>query len=200
MRVSSLRPFVLAALLAAAPASAQLQASEGHRFREAVRKAEGPEVLKFLEQPGVTVVNSQDSGSGEAAIHIVARRGDELYLRYLLQKGANPNLRDGRGNTPLLLAVTGGYPGLIDLLVKGKANVNLANSAGETPLILAVQRRDLGMIRVLLAAGADPDQSDIIAGKSARDYAAEDTRTPVIAKLLADAPKRQRRAVSGPGL
>lgn len=196
-----IRSLILIGLVIASPAFAQIQSSEGYKFREAVRKADGSEVLKYLEQPGTTLVNSRDQGSGEAAIHIVAKRGDELYLRYLLQRSADPNLRDGRGDTPLLMAVNGGHAGAVALLIKGKANINLGNSAGETPLIRAVQRRDLAQVRVLVAAGADVDQNDIIAGKSARDYATEDTRmTPAITKLLAETPKRERRAVAGPRL
>jgi len=94
--------------------------------------------------------------------------------------------------------VTLGQTGMIPILTAAGANPNLANSAGETPLIRAVQRRDVGMIRVLLTEGADPDQADIMAGMSARDYAKQDGRNPVVTKLLADAPKKVKKAVSGP--
>ena len=98
----------------------------------------------------------------------------------------------------LLLAVTLGQTNMIPILTAAGANPNLANSAGETPLIRAVQRRDVGMIRVLLAENADPDQADIIAGMSARAYAKQDGRNPIVSKLLEDAPKKVRKAVSGP--
>jgi len=109
-------------------------------------------------------------------------------------------LRDIKGNTPLMVAVSGGFADLIAPLVAAKTNVNQGNDSGETPLIRAVQRRDLAMVRELIAAGADPDQADSLAGKSARAYADEDTRTPALARLFVDIPKRQRRAVSGPTL
>ena len=63
-----------------------------------------------------------------------------------------------------------------------------------------MQRRDLGLVRTLLAAKADPDQRDIIAGLSARDYATRDTRTPALAKIFADTPKVNRASVAGPKL
>ena len=191
--------FVAALLIAGAaiPAAAQFQ-SEGYKFLQAVRDSKNDEVIQTLNKPGVTVVNTRDVTTGEGALHIVAKRGDAPYLTFLLQKGADPNLRDGKGNTAMVLAATAGQTDLIHILSLAKANPNLGNSSGETPLILAVQRRDLGMVRELLADGADPDQADIIAGKSARDYATQDTRNPVIAKLLAATPKKERRAVSGP--
>lgn len=188
-----------ALLLGSAPSAAQ-QRSVSYRFLEAVREAKGAEVLELLSEPGTTVIDTRDVSTGESALHIVVKRGDNLYLRFLLQKGADPDLRDAKGNTPLLLAASLGQTTLADSLIGAKANVNLGNGQGETPLIRAVQRRDLAMARILLAAGADPDQSDVLAGMSARDYARDDTRTPALAKLLADAPRKSRRAVSGPRL
>ena len=185
--------------LLAAPATAQQQ-SESYKFLTAVREAKGDEVTAMLGRPGSQIINTRDIGSGEGALHIVVRRGDETYLRFLLQKGADANLRDGRGNTPLLLAVTGGQAGMIRILTDARANPNLANASGETPLIRAVQRRDATMVRDLLAAGADPDQTDNIAGLSARDYATQDTRNAAIGKLIAETPKKAKRAVAGPKL
>ena len=185
------------ALGMAAPAFAQGQ-SEGYKFLSAVRDAKNNDVLEMLGRPGSNIINTRDVTNGEGALHIVIKRSDEVYLRFLLQKGADANLRDGKGNTPLLLAVTLGQTGMIPILTAAGANPNLGNSAGETPLIRAVQRRDVGMIRVLLNENADPDQADIIAGMSARDYAKQDGRNPVVTKLLADAPKKVKKAVSGP--
>ena len=191
------RAYLLAVALLAAPATAQQQ-SESYKFLQAVKDAKGNDVVAVIDRPGSSVINARDVTTGEGALHIVAKRGDETYLRYLLQKGADPNLRDGRGNTPLLLAVAGGHAGLIPVLVAGRANVNLGNEAGETPLIRAVQRRDVEMTRALLGAGANADQTDNLAGMSARDYARRDARNPALAKLLEDAPKRAGRAVAGP--
>jgi uncharacterized protein len=61
-----------------------------------------------------------------------------------------------------------------------------------------VQKRDLPLVRTLLAAGADPDQTDNVAGRSARDYSKLDTRSAAIAKLIDEKPKRERRGVAGP--
>lgn len=193
------RAFLLAAALIAAPAGAQQQ-SESYKFLQAVKDGKGNDVIAIVDRPGSSVINARDVTSGEGALHIVVKRGDEAYLRYLLQKGADPNLRDRSGATPLLLAVAGGHAGLVPVLVAGRANVNLGNEAGETPLIRAVQRRDVAMARALLQAGANPDQTDNLAGMSARDYARRDARNPALAKLLEDAPKRTGRSVAGPKL
>lgn len=196
-----IRPvFMAVALLAgssAIPLAAQQQ-SESYKFLEAVRSAKGNDVTQMLDRPGSTIVNTRSTTSGEGALHIVVKRGDATYLRFLLQKGADPNLRDGRGNTPMLLAVQGGHADMIPILAAARANPNLGASSGVTPLILATQARSIDMVRLLLAAKADPDQADRVAGQSARDYATGDPRNTAIAKLFAETPKHTRAAVSGP--
>jgi len=191
---------LLAGLLAsvAVPAAAQQQ-SEGYKFLTAVKDAKGNDVTTMLEKPGSSIINARDIGNGEGALHIVVNRGDETYLRYLLAKGADPNLRDGKGNTPMLLAVNKGLTSFIPILAGVGGNPNLGNTGGETPLIRAAQNRDVAMVRALLAAGADPDQTDTLAGMSARDYVNRDGRNAMLTKIFADTPKSTRRkAVAGP--
>jgi ankyrin repeat protein len=182
----------------AAPATAQF-GSDGHKFLQAVKDSKGQDVTDMLSAPGSTLIDSRN-GDGSGALHIVVRRDDPTWLRFLLQKGADPNMRDRDGVTPLLIAVNQNEDDCVQILIDAKANVNLANNRGETPLIRAVQLHNLTMVRQLLKAGADPDQSDHIAGLSARDYAKRDTRSPAIAKELAAAPKVRQAVISGPRL
>lgn len=189
----------LALAIVATPATAQ-QFSESYQFLEAVRDADGGKVTEILRDSNNLIINTRDRTTGEAALHIVARQNNATYLRFLLQKKANPNIRDGRGNTPLMIAVNSGFHEGVNILITYKANVDVANASGETPLIRAVQLRNVDMVRALLQAGADPDRADLLAGMSARDYAASDSRSPVIAKLLTEAQKVDRSAIAGPQL
>ena len=191
------RPVFAAALLALALPVAAQQFSDSYNFLKAVRDQDGNKVTEFLNQPGQTIVNAKDD-KGEAAIHIVSKRRDQTYLNFILARGGNVNLQDGGGNTALMIAVEAAWPEGVTLLLAKRASINLANNGGETPLIRAVQRRDADMVRTLLNAKADPDQRDRLAGMNAPDYAARDTRSPVVAQLLKDAPALQKRAVSGP--
>jgi len=201
--MSAFLRLALAGVLLAAPlpAIAQIKGSASYDFLQAVRDDKGQEVVDTLSKPGTRIINTRDPSTGEGALAIVVKRGDAKYVRYFLaQDGVDPNIRDNQGNTPMLLAVQYGYDDLVPILIAGKANPNLGNSGGETPLILAVQKRDASLVRVLLDSGANPDQQDIGAGKSARDYAMQDTRSTAIAKMFEAVPKKARRAVSGPTL
>lgn len=183
--------------LGTVPATAQQQ-SDSYKFLSAVKDAKGNDVIAMLDKPGSSIINARTQETGEGALHIVVKRADMTYLRFLLQKGADPNLRDRQGTTPMLLAVRQGQADMIPVLAAARANANLGDQSGVTPLILATQLRSIDMVRLLIAAKADPDQSDRVAGQSARDYAANDPRNAAIAKLYAAIPKQTRAAVSGP--
>lgn len=199
--MSRVFPAFLALALAASPTLAiAQQRTQSYEFLEAVRSGDGDKVTNFLNQPGQLLINSKDRSTGDGALHIVASRSDGVYLRFLLAKGADPNIQDANGNTPAMLAVEKGFTEGLESLIRYKANLNLANGRGETPLIRAVQLRRIDLVRTLLEGGANADQADVIAGMSARDYARRDTRTPALLKLMDEAPKKTKPVVAGPRL
>lgn len=198
MALATAAVVTLATFGPAAPAAAQF--SDSYNFIKAVRDKDVLKAKGFLDKPGSVLVNSRDRETGEAALHIVTRRNDAPWVAFLLKEGAEPNIRDGGGNSPLLLAASAGLTEAMRVLLLVKAQVDLPNNGGETPLIKAVQLRDLAGVKALLDAGADPDRTDSVAGLSARDYAAQDRRGGAIARLLADAPRRAKPATTGPRL
>ena len=184
------------AVVLAPPALAQF--SEGYRFLEAVRKRDGQKVEEALNEPGSTVINARDVTSGQTALHIVIARRDLTWTRFLVQKGANVNIRDGKGATPLQLAANLGFIEGVAELVAFKADVDQSNDAGETPLITALHRHDIAMMRLLLKAGADPDRADN-SGRSARDYALLEGRSsPLLAEIENNAKAKGQRPGAKP--
>jgi ankyrin repeat protein len=157
-------------VMVANPAAAQRK-REGYEFLEAVRDRDGNKATELLDEPGSVLVNSRDITSGETALHVVAQRRDATWLRFLLQKGANPNIETRDGNSPLEITVQLGFVEGAQILLDNGAQVDTTNIAGETPLISAVHRRDAEMIRALIAKGANPERADN-SGRTARDYAA----------------------------
>ncbi|WP_233994195.1 ankyrin repeat domain-containing protein [Porphyrobacter sp. AAP60] len=182
---------VLAAVLAV-PAAAQFQ-SEGYKFLEAVKDREGDEATSMLDKPGSQLVNSRDLTSGDTGLHIVVARSDALWVRFLLQRGADPNIRNKRGMTPLQLATAMGFTEGVEALIKGGASVNVSDQTGETPLIAAVHARNVPMVRLLLEKGADPDRNDN-SGRSARDYVELQNGNSLMKQELANADKKRAEA------
>ena len=186
------------ALALLVPGPAQAQFSDNYNFLKAVKDKDGQKVTDFIQKPGSTVINSRDVSTGENALHIIVARRDATWLTFLLAKGANPNLTDNDGNTPLMDAVQARFEDGVRTLLAYKAQVDKANDNGETPLIRAVQLRDVGLVRLLVAQGANVDKRDSLAGMSARDYAARDNRTPGLADALDAAKDSNAAKPSGP--
>ncbi len=95
-----------------------------------------------------------------------------MVTKVLLAHGADVNVSDQNGRSPLSLAVAHGDDKVvIDLLIAG-ANPNVIDKSrgGATPLILASQARNVLIASVLLKHGARTSVRDQF-GKSALDYA-----------------------------
>jgi uncharacterized protein len=187
----------MALVLAAAPASGQNNFSDSYNFFKAVREKDAAKVTELVSEPGSTVLNMRDRGSGEGALHMVVRARDLSWLAFLLGKGARPDIQSNRGDTPLTLAAQIGWLEGVEQLLARRANVDQANGRGETALILATQRRDLPLVRLLLARRADPKRTDNVAGMSALDYARQDPRAVAVLRLL-EAKAAPARPVAGP--
>ncbi len=187
------------AALAMTASGALAQFSDSYNFLKFVRERDVTKVNELLAKPGTIIVDTKDSKLGETALQMVTKAKDLPWMSHLLSKGAKPDIKDNLGNTALMYAAQIRFIEGASLLIKVRAQVNLANSAGETPLIRAVQLRDGPMVRLLLAAGANADKTDTIAGLSARDYAKRDTRGTAILKIIEES-KPKPVSVTGPKL
>ena len=181
---------LVAGLVVAAPMPALAQFSESYKFLDAVRKKDGDAVNEALQKPSTQIVNTRDVSTGESALEIVTARRDLMWMQFLVGKGANVNVRDNKGTTPLEVAAQLGFVEGVDFLISVGARVDETNNTGSTPLIDAVSRRDLTVVRSLLQAGANPDRPDN-SGRSARDYATLDGKnSPILAEIEATAKTR----------
>ena len=194
----TLFPVAIALTVLVAPVMAQAQFSDSFNFIKAVKDRDGAKVTEFLNKPGSVIVNTRDGSTGQTALHIVAAGRDSLWLGFMLQRGANPDMRDSGGNTALLIATQLGWTDGIQTLLARRAGVDVANGSGETPLIRAVQNRDIASVRLLLAAGANPNKPDNAAGLSAKEYAARDPRSSAILKEIVEAKPVSTKPTQGP--
>ncbi|WP_285713947.1 ankyrin repeat domain-containing protein [Erythrobacter oryzae] len=181
------------ALAFAAPLAAQFK-SEGYEFLEAVKESEGDKATEMLSKPGTQIVNTRDITSGDTGLHIAVARSDLLWVRFLLQRGADPNIRNKKGTTPLQMATALGFTDGVAALIKGGASIDIADQTGETPLITAVHARNVGLVRLLLEKGADPDRNDN-SGRSARNYMELQAGNDILRQAFADAD--EKRAAAG---
>ncbi|KXS11233.1 ankyrin [Gonapodya prolifera JEL478] len=102
---------------------------------------------------------------GVYPLHYACRLGDTGGVMKLVERGADVNVGDDRGQTPLLLITfhkdTGdGVVQAIRSLIKAGANVNASNFRGHTPLHHAADRGSFRAVSLLLKHGAQPDAID----------------------------------------
>jgi ankyrin repeat protein len=194
--VRSVRALAIAAAILSAPAMAQVSGSDGEAFITAMKEGEGSKAVALVEKPGSTVVNYRGR-DGNGGLHIAMRARNANWVGFLLAKGADPDLGDANGDTPLILAARRGFvEGAARMLMKS-AEVDKPNKLGETALIVAVQQRQTAIARMLLEAGANPDKADHASGYTAREYAKRDNRSPELLKLI-ESVKVNKPKATGP--
>jgi ankyrin repeat protein len=96
---------------------------------------------------------------GNPAIIIALKNGYTVIANILLTAGTDPNVCDGQGFTPLLLAcgkATKGYKEIAEKLIRMGADVNANDPLGWTPLLLALSAGNVELIELLLEFGANP--------------------------------------------
>src|SRR3954471_20889966 len=109
-------PALAGALMFAAPAAAQY--SPGYQFLKAVKDGDGDAMVKLLEEHTKTVANSQDLANGESGLHILVRKRNATWMQFLIQQGANVNISDKKGVTPVVLATQLGFTEGVETLIK----------------------------------------------------------------------------------
>ena len=93
---------------------------------------------------------------GNTALMFAARAGDLQSARLLVAAGSEVNEGNAFGTAPLIMAVHGGNPALLEMLLEAGADVD-GDGPGHTALHAAVLRGDLAAVEVLLAYGADTE-------------------------------------------
>ena len=84
-----------------------------------------------------------------------AANGNLRVLKQSLRKGADVNIRDSNGKTPLVIAAEHGHIEAINVLIEAGARLNKRHSNGKTPLIMALKNGHDEAARLLVEAGAD---------------------------------------------
>jgi len=109
---------------------------------------------------------------GRTALWECAFKGKEQGVLQALAAGADPNIGDDAGYTPLHIAIQERHVSIIELLLKSGANPNSTDKHGNGPLWTAAMnaRGDFTIVELLLKAGANPNHKNNY-GRSPLDVA-----------------------------
>lgn len=124
-------------------------------FERSASAVDGDE-LRTLLRLGVSIDHRDESG--RTALWYAARAGELKLIAELLADGADPDLADNEGVTPLhLIAGQGSALATADQLVSYGADINAQDRTGATPLLAALRANaDLRWAEWALTRGADP--------------------------------------------
>jgi uncharacterized protein len=125
-----------------------------------------------------------------------ARQGDTEMLRPMLEAGMPVELKDGNGNTLLMLAAYHGNAETVQLLLEHRAEPDARSDRNQTPLAGVAFKGHLDVARLLLAAGADP-LADQGGGKTPVMFAAMFGHPQMVALLEGARSSGQRKAWHG---
>jgi len=161
----------------------------GHDLRMSVGLFGDPSNLSFSGLDIPTFDLDELDSRGYGLLHDAASIGNVPFAQQLIQKGANPNVLDKNGNSPLHWAVFYRKQEMICLLVKYGADLNLQNYDGESPLHWGCSAEGSAALAAgLISLGAWPHIQDV-SGQTPLHYASAigDLQTMVVL-LRAGAP------------
>lgn len=129
--------------------------------------------------------------AGDTALHMVVSRaaGSVQIYEQLMGSGANPNLVNKSGNTPLHLSISSRVSGAVDMasaiINSGRANLDLADVCGNTALILCATQVQRRLMQELLQRNADPNRQNQVK-QTALIVAAAKLDNEMVVQLLSD--------------
>jgi CRP-like cAMP-binding protein len=135
------------------------RAREEQRLTEMLCKLAANNLVAELQHLLQTeeIPNSTDY-DGRAAMHLAAAHGNSDVIELLVGEGADIDIPDRFGRTPLFQACTNRHPESVEKIRKLGGNLNLRDPGGEMCRVATVG--DSQLLELLLKAGADPTAGD----------------------------------------
>lgn len=149
-------------------------------------------MMKFRDSMGMTALLlvalaspafAQFGPNGDQLVDAIRKDDGAKALGLLRDHPTLVNNRDGKGDTPLIVAIRRGDSDWTAYLLKAGADADAAAKDGDTPLIAATRNDMQDAIGWLMAAGARIDASNKL-GETALIIAVQARNTRVVRALL----------------
>ena len=121
--------------------------------------------------------------NGETALLVSTRVGCDDITKALVTNGANVNIADNFGKTPLMWCIEHKNIGMAHMLIQHNADMH-RDMGGTTALTIACEVGDDDLVRMLLRHGVDANNVNCF-GESAMDVAIKKNHLQLISTLAA---------------
>ena len=98
---------------------------------------------------------------GERWVSVAIYKGSLDAIKWMIGKGVDLRYREDDGSTPIHDCIESSRPEkhvILEMLIKAGADLNAHGMSDWTPLHLAAMRDEHKALRILLEAGADPEE------------------------------------------
>jgi len=133
-----------------------------HRLEELNSSGEAPVILLGASNSKrLTTVLDMNAlnGNGDTALHLAlvnpTRNKSKMIARLLIENGADCEVQNQAGYTPLLYAVANGNEEVTELLLEKRVNINIKSHLGSYAVQYAVRYGHERVLKLLLGRGAD---------------------------------------------
>jgi len=112
-------------------------------------------LAKFALETNPELVHQSTTPDQESPLFVACQKGSLPHVKLMLEKKAEVDVQNYKGNTPLWMASFMRYPCIIDELLAHGANINHTNLKGNPPLYGPCTRGGKKIAEQLVAMGAD---------------------------------------------
>lgn len=120
--------------------------------------------LNSPRKPGPNGAGEEEAHDGLTPLHMACSWGLETVVQTLLEFGANVNIQDAKGETPLHIAIFSGHASIIALLLYHPSiNLNLRDRMGNTPFSTAMNIKNNKAAQEIL--NRDPNAAEKVDSK-----------------------------------
>ncbi|XP_029318435.1 ankyrin repeat and EF-hand domain-containing protein 1 isoform X2 [Cottoperca gobio] len=135
----------------------RLQVLQIYRLLQCVRKGDEVQIEKMVNLGVKNLINLTEPQDGTGVLHLAVTANNQDLVRFLLSQGANPNIQDKMGRTPVMLAAELGNDAIVTLLAQSHADLRLQDTEGKGVLFYCIfpTNRHTRCLQVALKGQAD---------------------------------------------
>ena len=127
-------------------------ASQGTPLHHSIAMIEGTDFL--TEAYGEEILESPHPSEVSVVLGTNIESVRLFVISLLLEQGADVNIPNLKGNTPLHFVALMGRPHIASLLIERGADISVTNDDGKTPLDIATEKKKGDLVKLLLKHGA----------------------------------------------